>query len=319
MITNTAAAPILEHQELFKHFAEALQDYLQVRPTLDEARVRAIVDAAIAEARLSLPLEIHVTNDPADKTKERPHCQFSDLMALVAEGHRNILMVGPAGFGKTTLARDIAKSMHLEFGFISLSAGVTETHLFGRTLPQADGTWAYAPSRFVEIYENGGVFLLDEMDAADANVMVAINAALANRVLANPVTGKLHYRAENCFLLAAANTWGRGEDKQYVGRNQLDAATLDRFVLSTIHVGYDAALEQDLVQSIVTPDQAREITTWVAGLRAKIAETGLRRIASTRLIVHAANAFKQGRGLADVKRRYLLDWSPEELAKIVGI
>jgi cobaltochelatase CobS len=98
------------------------------------------------------------------------------------------------------------------------------------------------------VYENGGVFLLDEIDAADANAMVAINAALANRVMANP-NGKVHVRHDKCFILAAANTWGRGGDHQYVGRNQLDAATLDRFVLSTIGVEYDLELEVTLVRA----------------------------------------------------------------------
>jgi len=74
---------------------------------------------------------------------------------------------------------------------------------------------AVPAQRFVQVYENGGVFLLDEIDAADANVMVAINAALANGVLANP-NGKVHVRHDKCFILAAANTWG--ERRQPVRR-----------------------------------------------------------------------------------------------------
>src|SRR5208337_1523898 len=129
------------------------------------------------------------------------------------------------------------------------TAGVTETHLFGRVLPQADGSWQFCPSRFVEIYEQGGVFLLDEMDAADANVMVAINAALANGVMANP-HGKVHVRHPKCIIIAAANTWGRGGDHLYVGRNQLDAATMDRFVLSMVPTAAILSFVQEILVNV---------------------------------------------------------------------
>jgi MoxR-like ATPase len=225
-------------------------------------------------------------------------------------------MVGPAGSGKTTLARDVAKAMALEFGFISLSAGVTETHLFGRMLPKADGTWGYVESVFIRLYREGGIFLLDEIDAADANVMVSINAALANGCLCNPVTGEIIHRHEDCTIIAAANTWGRGGDHQYVGRNALDAATMDRFVLSTLHVQYDADLEAELVRAVLTEAQADELIGWVAKLRGQIVEARLRRIASTRLVVNAAAAIAKGAKLADVKRRFFVDWSRDELAKV---
>ena len=308
-----------DYTELFKGFAGALRDHLELNAELDEAKVRDIAAAEIEKARLPRPIAITINDGPAVKIESRVHGQFSELLALVAEGHRNLLMVGPAGSGKTTLAKDLAKGMDLPFGFISLSAGVTETHLFGRMLPQADGTWGYVESVFVRIYRNGGVFLLDELDAADANVMVSINAALANGCLCNPVTGEIVHRHERCYIIAAANTWGRGGDHQYVGRNALDAATLDRFILSTLHVQYDAELEAEIVKATLSEAQAEELIAWVAALRERITENRLRRIASTRLIVNSAAAMHCGCTLADVKRRYHLDWSRDELAKIAGV
>ena len=323
MIATESTTNPKQYEDLFHSLAGALQDHLELNTQVSEDDVRRIAAEVAAEevgrARLPRPLSVSVNDGPAVTLTDRTHVQFEQLLALVAEGHRNLLMVGPAGSGKTTLAKDLSKALGLDFGFISLSAGVTETHLFGRLLPQADGTWGYVESVFVRIYRNGGVFLLDEIDAADANVMVAINAALANGELCNPVNGEIVKRHPQCYIVGAANTWGRGGDHQYVGRNALDAATMDRFVLTTLHVQYDTDLELELVRATLSDGQTEELIAWVNGLREKIADNRLRRIASTRLVVNAAAAMLAGQNLADVKRRYYVDWSRDELAKVAEV
>jgi len=327
--TDTTMKPT-QYQDVFRGLAEALQDHLAPTASpVDEAKVRQIAQdiaqevaqgvakEAVEAAKLPRPLAVYVNDKPVAVLEGRQHYQFVELMKFVEEGHRNLLMVGPAGSSKTTLAKDLAKALGRDFAFISLSCGVTETHLFGRMLPQSDGTFAYVESPFVRIYRNGGVFLFDELDASDSNVMVSVNAALANGVLCNPVTGEVIHRHNTCLILAAANTFGRGGDHMYVGRNALDA-TLDRFVLCTLHVGYDRDLEAELVRSILEPAQADTLIAWIGVLREKITDNRLRRIASTRLIVNAAAAMKRGAKLSDINRRFLQDWSMDELAKVGG-
>jgi hypothetical protein len=195
------AAAVAEAEVVLEGLAGLIQKHLDGK--VDEKRVREIAEDLIAN-RLPRPIEVHLDDGRKVQVEGRVHKAFEALMQFVNEGHRNMLMVGPAGSGKTTLAKQVAEALGLQFGFISLSAGVTETHLLGRILPQADGAWAYQASRFVEVYEQGGLFLLDEIDAADANVMVSINAALANGVLANPASGKIHKRHPQCYILGAA-------------------------------------------------------------------------------------------------------------------
>ncbi len=247
---------------------------------------------------------------------EPTHRQFKEVLALVCEGHKNILLVGPAGTGKTTLVKHVAKALDRGFAFISLSAGVTETQIFGRMLPQADGSWAYVESPFIRIYRNGGVFLFDEVDAADGNVMVSINAALANGVLCNPVTGEVIERHPDCLIAAAANTYGRGGDTVYVGRNALDGATLDRFVLAKLFIDYDTDLEYSICESLLTQSLTDQLFDWVKDLRASIAASRLRRIASTRLVEQGCMALASGKTLADVKARFFQDWTNDEKAKV---
>ena len=318
MIASNVTMPEVDPQSLFRQFAGAIQGHLDLKTELDEAKVQEIVASEIAKARLPQPIQVNLPDGKSIILDGRQHRQFTEVLDLVEEGAKNILLVGPAGTGKTTMAKSVAKALDLDFAFISLSAGVTETHLFGRLLPQTDGSWAYVPSRFVEVYENGGVFLLDEVDAADANVMVAVNAALANGVMSNPVNGKIHVRHKDCIILAAANTFGRGGDMMYVGRNALDCATLDRFVLDTLTIDYDRDLEWDIARSLIEEEPANEIMAWVDLLRSKIIDNRLRRVASTRLVERAARAVRNGKSLDQVKSRFFQGWSKDELAKIGG-
>lgn len=304
-----------EYADMFKLFAGAIQEHL-AGLGIDADEVARICDERVAQARLPRPIEVRLADQRVVALSDRTHRQFEELLGLVQEGHRNLLMVGPAGTGKTTLAKHVAKALDLDFAFLSLSAGVTETHLFGRILPQADGSWGYQTSRFIEVYENGGVFLLDEIDAADSNVMVAINAALANGVLANPVNGKLHHRHADCYIVAAANTYGLGGDTMYVGRNQLDAATLDRFVMATVYVDYDTDLERDMVKAVLPDSEGDELLGWVTGLRESVKRNRIRRVASTRLIEGSVKAMNRGGSLDDVKQRYFQSWTADERAKV---
>lgn len=316
MIATETTSQAANAQEIFEKLAGALQDHLHIDGNVDEAKVREIAEQVVAEAKMPQPLEIHL-GSKVIPLQDRTHCQFKQLLELVSEGHKNLMMVGPAGTGKTTMAtKHLAKALGLDHAFISLSAGVTETHIFGRMLPKADGTWGYVESAFVRIYRNGGVFLFDEVDAADANVMVSVNAALANGELANPVTGEVIKRHADCIIIAAANTYGRGGDMMYVGRNALDAATLDRFVLSTLFVDYDTALELDIMKASLSDGQVEELIAWVSDLRDKIANNRLRRVASTRLVEQSVKAMASGKGLDDVKARYFQNWSKDELAKV---
>ena len=156
---------------------------------------------------------------------------FQRIFELAKIG-QNILMVGPSGSGKTFLSSVLAEKLGRQFAAQSCSAGMSESMLGGWLLPVKDaGTFAYVPSAFVRLYEEGGVFLFDEIDAADENTLIFINAALANGVfyLAQRFDNPEVKRHPDFVAVGAANTFGLGEDNVYTGRTQLDGATLDRF------------------------------------------------------------------------------------------
>jgi hypothetical protein len=154
----------------------------------------------------------------------RQHERFPLLLQGLAVG-LNVLLVGPAGTGKTTAARKAAEALGLGFSCLSVGPQTSKSDLLG--FVDAGGT--YRESLFVQAYRDGGVFLLDEIDAGNAGVLTVLNAALAGDVMATPI-GMVE-RSARFVCVAGANTYGQGASRQYVGRNQLDGASLDRFAI----------------------------------------------------------------------------------------
>lgn len=290
---------------------------------IDDERVRDVVrtevERAVKSHGASAPGKTIVIKRPnvADlKICGTMHKALPDVLRLAVAGVP-VLLVGPAGSGKTHLASQVAKALELPFTFNSLSAGCTESHLIGRVLPQADGSWQYQPSPFVRTFRDGGVHLFDELDAADPNLLVLINAALANGRLAIPFTDQPPIeRHVNTCILAAANTYGYGADAEYVGRNQLDAATLDRYSVSTVFLDYDRDMERSLVTASLPSRDADQLLEWGWAVRGVIQENRIRRILSTRTLVSGARIIAAGDQLHDVVGRYFASWTADELAAV---
>ena len=115
-------------------------------------------------------------------------------------------------------------------------------------------------------------------------------------------------RHKDFVCMAAANTFGNGADRLYVGRNQLDAATLNRFTMGTVSMDYDPTLEETLIPGA--------ILTWGRAVRDSIRAHNLRRILSTRDMLNAAKLESSGGKAGDWRQSYFDGWKQDELSKI---
>ena len=165
---------------------------------------------------------------------------------------------------------------------------------------------------FLEIYEGGGFFLFDEIDAANANTLMFINSALANdyfmvpQRFKNPIVRK--HKDFRC--IAAANTYGHGESVEYAARQQLDAATLDRFGTGIVPMDYSKKVEEMLVAPIVL--------AWGRRVRAAIKAHRLERFLSTRRLLHyTKQAQVLGWGREHWEFSYFADWTSDEKNKLI--
>ena len=229
-------------------------------------------------------IRINIQNGEHIKDLGKQHFQFEKLSKYV-QTKNNIFLVGSAGSGKTTAARNIAKALNIKFYFTG--AINSEYKLTGFI----DAQGRIVNTEFRKAYEHGGLFLFDEIDASFPQAILAFNAALANDFMDFP--DKKVPKHKNFYCIAAANTFGTGADRQYVGRNQLDAATLDRFI--TFNWEIDETLEHELANN-------HEWVNYVQKARKAASKIGERHIISPRASMQGADLLRIGIDRKEVEK-----------------
>jgi cobaltochelatase CobS len=271
-----------------------MRDLVKRLTNADRSIVKEVLREIIASEveRKELPQVEWMVEEATAQHRNTP------LLMAAVENRLPIWMYGEAGSGKTTAAGIVAKQKGLPFAFISVCPTSTQSQFLG----YMDATGTYRRTIFRDVFENGGVFLFDEIDNGNPSILAVMNTALANGECAFP--DGIIQRHKDCILMAAANTIGRGANSMYVGRNAIDAATLDRFVY--IPWDIDENLESALMGENWTPDIC-DVTeggstsggAWlktVRTARAKAVDLGLKHIISTRAALYGAKLAASGVG-----------------------
>lgn len=284
------------HMTAAEHLAAALAG-LQTTAPLDEDAVRAILHNEFAEQQDSLgqtiaDIQRQITEAAAgiprrlvieigDHMGELPALRhpMTESLLLIVSQDIPAFIVGPAGSGKTTGAHQIAEALGLPFYMIGAMCGSHEILGF----IDAHGRYQTTPWR--QAYEHGGVMLLDEIDASDPAALLTANAGIANGHMAFPDQAEPVKRHADFRLIAAANTFGTGASREYVGRNQLDAATLNRFAFLTW--AYDETLERAIAGN-------DDWTSFVQSVRKSVEVNKIRHVVSPRQSIMGAKLLAAG-------------------------
>ena len=263
----------------------------------------------VANDMLPKTIRIQINENGFDVPEgDHIHKSMPEIIRMY-ETRTNFALIGPTGCGKTHAIQQFAETRGIEWGCVSMTEGVTESQLIGRREPCAEGGFHFVGTRFLELFENGGLMLLGEADAADANVLLALNNALSNKWLAVPHrTDKPIAKMHPDFVCAIdMNTFGKGGNRLFV-RNRQDEAFLDRFW--QIMLDYDRELEKGLVQD----KQWRE---WCWKLRDAVDELKLPRSVSTRQMMSCDKMMRMtDLPLDDSKRQMTMGWTEDELKRV---
>ena len=304
--------------DVFAKVSVAAEERLSTKFANLDDELRKSVKQAVKQGIETLEPKVikveHSDGTEIELDGEIMHNRLNDVLDLITcEPAENVMLVGPSGSGKTHLVTQLGKVTDRRVGMISCSGSLSEADVLGRAIPNLmTGEVEYQQSEFVDFFENGGIWLFDESDAADSNMLLVMNAATSNATL--PVRNRPEQpyaeRHPDFICICAANTFGSGADRVYVGRNQMDGAFLDRFRLGTVEMDYDKRVEQ-----LVCPDEA--LCEYLWGWRQRIEEHKLRRMMTTRFM-KSAYKLKTQKGWSHEKiaDQFFNGWTKDEIAKV---
>ena len=173
---------------------------------------------------------------------EDKHAELPKMVTFL-QLFKQAMIVGPSGSGKSTMAKQAAEVMGLRYGAFSCNLEASKSELVG--FANIDG---YVESSFLDFYENGGVFLIDEYDSMSPSIAVVLNAAFDRTgmiAVPNRKGKTIAKKHKDFYCILAGNTWGSGS-VEYQGREMQDAAFLDRFKMCRIFIDYDEKLEKNI-------------------------------------------------------------------------
>jgi hypothetical protein len=264
------------------------------------SQVAAQVEAALLKRPSVDPLEVariareavHVVRVEVVRPGEAPrvveglhHTRFPRLLELLSAG-LHVYLYGPAGTGKSSAARNAAGALGLAFG----SAGKVDSKYDLTGFRDAHGR--VVRTSFREVWEHGGLFLLDEMDRSDPSAVLALNNGLATGLLDFPdATVAKH---PSTVIVGGGNTRLAGGDRTYTGAVAQDASVADRFAF--LSWSYDERLERALAGE----DQL-DWVLFVQAVRKAAAKLRIDVLATPRASISGAALLRRGDRREDVE------------------
>ena len=135
-----------------------------------------------------------------------------------------VLIIGPKGTGKTSLVREYAIQKSKELESINFSLRTRESHLVG-TKNLVDGNIGFDEGILVKSMKEGNILYLDEINAAEADVLLRLDEALDDRrqIILKESDGQIIKAKDSWFVVATINPL------THVGTKELPPQLLSRF------------------------------------------------------------------------------------------
>lgn len=269
---NKPAAAVTSPSDNVDETAQVIASLLRrVKKTqsasVDVETVRAVV-AEEFDKRQPKQQELIVKSPKGDyKVKGVTHEKFADICTLVQAGV-DVYLHGDAGTGKSQLAEQVGEALGLKVYQIGAVKDVYQLRGYG------DANGKYVPSSFYQAFTEGGLLIIDEADAMDAEASLELNGALAQRRFDFPIIGNVTAHAD-FHVIMTGNTVGMGATEGYAGRTQLDAALLNRVFM--VEIDYSEKIER-----AIAGDENADMVELIHDLRAAAKAAGVLIVVSYR-------------------------------------
>ena len=226
-------------------------------------------------------IEIPKVQIPEVKDDEIRHDKYDEIKCCLECGIP-VYLAGPAGSGKNHTVEQIAKELGWNFYF---SNSIQQEYKLTGFI---DAGGKFHETEFYKACtdENECIFFLDEIDASIPEVLVLINAAIANGYFEFP-NGRVNLK--HVHFVAAGNTVGNGADDMYTGRMVLDQATLDRFAI----IEFDYCLK---IEMAITNNNT-ELVEFIRQMRKEAESKGIRATFSYRCMMMITKLEAKGMNL----------------------
>ena len=147
-----------------------------------------------------------------------------DIIDKAFEKELFVLIIGPKGTGKTSLVREYAIQKSIELKSINFSLRTRESHLIG-TKNLIEGNIGFDEGILVKSMKEGNILYLDEINAAEADVLLRLDEALDDRrqIVLKESDGRVIKAKDSWFVVATINPLTQ------VGTKELPPQILSRF------------------------------------------------------------------------------------------
>ena len=155
------------------------------------------------------------------------YLDWNNAFEVLEKAHEQeifVLVIGPKGTGKTTLVREFAEKQSMKLESINFSLRTRESHLIG-SKSLSEGNIEFDEGVLVKSMREGNMLYLDEINAAEADVLLRLDEALDDRrqVVLKESGGEIVTANKSWFVIATINPLN------HVGTKELPPQLLSRF------------------------------------------------------------------------------------------
>ncbi len=210
---------------------------------------------------------------------------------LVLQG-KNILLEGPTGAGKSTLAEYFCYKQQLPYMRIPLNGGATVEDIIGHYILK-DGETIWVDGLLLKAVKNGYITVLDELNSASPEITFCIHSLLDHEkklIVLGKDGGEIVTPHKNFRFIATQNPAEQG----YSGINELNPALRDRFH-ATLFIDYSESVEKKILKDMNVETETRDdIINFFKKLRTAYSKGDLISKISTRSVMNFADLQNQG-------------------------